>query len=103
MDTSTSHRINSAKRKMLQGEPAIGTACGTGSPLIAEMLSHAGFDFILVDLQHGAWTDETVAHAFRARCHAYELSKFGDLVPWWLLLRRFHSAGSAFERQPWHR
>jgi 4-hydroxy-2-oxoheptanedioate aldolase len=66
MDTSSSHRINSAKRKMLQGEPAIGTACGTGSPLIAEMLSHAGFDFILVDLQHGAWTDETVAHAFRA-------------------------------------
>jgi 4-hydroxy-2-oxoheptanedioate aldolase len=51
---------------MLGGEPAIGTSCGMGSPLIAEMLSHAGFDFILVDLQHGAFTDETVAHAFRA-------------------------------------
>jgi 4-hydroxy-2-oxoheptanedioate aldolase len=37
-----------------------------GAPLIAELLSHAGFDFILVDLQHGAWTDETVTHAFRA-------------------------------------
>jgi len=63
---TTSHSINTAKRKMLQGEPAVGVSCGMGSPLIAEMLSHAGFDFVLVDLQHGAWTDETVAHAFRA-------------------------------------
>jgi 4-hydroxy-2-oxoheptanedioate aldolase len=60
------HPINGAKRKMIQGEAAIGVSCGMGSPLMAEMLSHAGFDFILVDLQHGAWTDETVAHAFRA-------------------------------------
>ncbi len=66
MNTSTTHPINAAKKKMLQGEPAIGVSCGTGSPLVAEILSHAGFDFVLVDLQHGAWTDETVAHAFRA-------------------------------------
>src|SRR5262245_24202395 len=66
MNTSSSHPVNTAKRKMLQGKPAIGVSCGMGSPLIAEMLSHAGFDFVLVDLQHGAWTDETVAHAFRA-------------------------------------
>jgi 4-hydroxy-2-oxoheptanedioate aldolase len=51
---------------MLGGQPAIGTSCGLGSPLIAEQLSHAGFDFILVDLQHGAWTDESVTNAFRA-------------------------------------
>jgi 2-keto-3-deoxy-L-rhamnonate aldolase RhmA len=51
---------------MLAGEPAIGTSVGMGSPAIAELLSHAGFDFILVDLQHGAWTDETAADAFRA-------------------------------------
>ena len=51
---------------MLKGDPAIGTSCGMGSPVIAEILTHAGFDFVLVDLQHGAWTDETVANAFRA-------------------------------------
>jgi 4-hydroxy-2-oxoheptanedioate aldolase len=73
MDTST-HPINTAKRKMIQGEPAVGVSCGMGSPLIAEMLSHAGFDFVLVDLQHGAWTDETVAHAFRA-------INLGDSIP----------------------
>src|SRR5262245_63339984 len=66
MNTSATHPINSAKRKMIQGQPAVGVSCGMGSPLIAELLSHAGFDFVLVDLQHGAWTDETVAHAFRA-------------------------------------
>jgi 4-hydroxy-2-oxoheptanedioate aldolase len=51
---------------MLAGSPAIGTSVGMGSPAIAELLSHAGFDFVLVDLQHGAWTDETASHAFRA-------------------------------------
>jgi 2-keto-3-deoxy-L-rhamnonate aldolase RhmA len=64
--TATAHPINTAKRNMLEGQPAIGTSCGMGAPLIAELLSHAGFDFVLVDLQHGAWTDETAAHAFRA-------------------------------------
>jgi 4-hydroxy-2-oxoheptanedioate aldolase len=64
--TATSHPINGAKHKMLGGQAAIGTSTGMASPQIAELLSHAGFDFILVDLQHGAWTDESVANAFRA-------------------------------------
>jgi 4-hydroxy-2-oxoheptanedioate aldolase len=51
---------------MLKGEPAVGVSCGMGSTLIAELLSHAGFDFVLVDTQHGAWTDETVGQAFRS-------------------------------------
>ena len=70
--TSTSH--NRAKQKMLRGEAAIGAACGLGSPLAAEMLSRAGFDFILVDNQHGAWTDETSTVALRFIC-------FGSAVP----------------------
>ncbi len=65
MSTNNNHSINTAKRKMLQGEPAVGVSCGMGSTLIAELLSHAGFDFVLVDTQHGDWTDENVAHAFR--------------------------------------
>src|SRR5579859_1380231 len=50
---------------MLKGEAAVGVSCGMGSAWIAELLSHAGFDFVLVDTQHGAFTDETAAHAFR--------------------------------------
>lgn len=65
MNNNNRHRVNTAKRKMLNGEPAVGTSCGMGSTVIAELLSHAGFDFILVDTQHGDWTDANVAHAFR--------------------------------------
>ncbi len=57
--------INTAKQKMLKGELAVGVTCGMGSPIAAELLSRAGFDFVLVDNQHGTWNDETSAHAFR--------------------------------------
>ena len=63
---NTNHQVNVAKQKMLKGEPAIGVTCGSGSPLIAESLSFAGFDFVLIDTQHGAWTDESASHAFRS-------------------------------------
>lgn len=57
---------NTAKRKMLRGEPSIGAEAGLGSTLSAEMLSRIGFDYVVVDMQHGAWTEESVMHAFRA-------------------------------------
>ncbi len=51
---------------MLQGEPAIGVGAVLGSHLGVELLSHAGFDWILVDGQHGNWEDEAALLAFRA-------------------------------------
>ena len=57
---------NTAKRKMLRGEPSIGAEAGLGSTLSAEMLSRIGFDYVVVDMQHGAWTEDIVMHAFRA-------------------------------------
>ena len=65
MSQVTPPLVNTAKQKMLKGERAIGTVCGLGSPVGAELLSRAGFDFILVDNQHGVWTDESTAHALR--------------------------------------
>ena len=61
-------RINEAKRRMLEGKPAIGGAVGLGSPLAAEILSLAGFDFVLVDNQHGSWGDDSTMLAFRSTC-----------------------------------
>ncbi len=58
--------INKAKRRMLQGHLAIGAPIGLGSPLVGEMLSPLGFDFILVDCQHGIWDDQSTMHAFRS-------------------------------------
>lgn len=56
--------INKAKRKMLDGKVAIGAEAGIGSPLSAGMLSMLGFDWVLVDLQHGAWDETTAMAAF---------------------------------------
>ena len=47
--------VNRAKQRMLEGKPAIGGEVGLGSPLSAELISPLGFDFVLVDNQHGFW------------------------------------------------
>jgi len=59
-------RTNEALRRMRQGLPALGASAGLGSPLAAEILSQAGFDFVLVDNQHGAWEDAGMMAAFRS-------------------------------------
>lgn len=46
-------RINSSKKIVREGGTAIGTMCNAASPLIGEWLGHSGYDFIVVDLQHG--------------------------------------------------
>ncbi len=61
-------RINTAKGRMLEGKPAIGAIASLGSPLAAEILSRTGFDFVLVDCQHGNWEDEGAMLAFRSVC-----------------------------------
>jgi len=61
-------RINTAKARMLEGKPAIGAIASLGSPVAAEVLSRAGFDFVLLDCQHGNWEDQTALLAFRTIC-----------------------------------
>ena len=61
-------KINTAKRRMLEGKPALGGDVMLGSHLAAEMLSREGFDYVLVDNQHGFWDDENSALAFRSIC-----------------------------------
>ena len=45
-------RANDTKRLLRAGKPALGAFCLSGSPLIAELLGRAGYDFVIVDLQH---------------------------------------------------
>jgi 4-hydroxy-2-oxoheptanedioate aldolase len=59
-------RINAAKRKVLGGEVALGTLCTTASPLMAEALGHGGYDFIIVDLQHGENNLHNLQHMLQA-------------------------------------
>jgi len=57
---------NEAKRRMLAGEPALGLTVVTGAPLSAKAMSLAGFDFVMVDNQHGNWGDDSNQAAFDA-------------------------------------
>lgn len=59
-------KANTAKRKMLEGKPALGAAITIGSSLAGEIYSLQGWDFVLVDCQHGNWSLETATVAFRS-------------------------------------
>jgi 4-hydroxy-2-oxoheptanedioate aldolase len=56
-------RVNTAKEKMLRGEPAYGYSLASGSPLVAEALSHSGIDWLMIDTQHGSWGPESTIQA----------------------------------------
>lgn len=43
------------RERLARPGPVIGVACGLGSPLVCELLARLGFDWVLVDLQHGTW------------------------------------------------
>ncbi len=58
-------RTNETKRRLSRGEIVIGIGVSSGAPLVPENLSRAGFDFILIDNQHGAWDDNSTMLAFR--------------------------------------
>ena len=59
-------KVNMALEKMKAGKPAYGYSLGIGSPLVAEMISASGIDFVFVDTQHGSWGPEQVGLAFMA-------------------------------------
>jgi 2-dehydro-3-deoxyglucarate aldolase/4-hydroxy-2-oxoheptanedioate aldolase len=49
---------DSLKAKLRSGEPTLGTFLSLGSPLAAEACAAAGFDWVLVDLEHGAGDEQ---------------------------------------------
>ena len=58
--------VNTVKQRMLAGQPGLGATVGLGSPTAAGLLARAGFDFVLVDYQHGEWDDAAALAAFRS-------------------------------------
>jgi 4-hydroxy-2-oxoheptanedioate aldolase len=45
------------RARVLAGEPLLGTFVSTASPIVAELCALAGFDWLLIDLEHGAGTE----------------------------------------------
>ena len=48
------------RARVRAGEPTIGTFVGTASPVTAEVCAAVGFDWLLLDLEHGAGGEEQV-------------------------------------------
>ena len=59
-------RKNVVKEKLQRGEPSLGTWISTGHPLVAEILAHAGFDWLTVDMEHNAIDMQEVQACFYA-------------------------------------
>lgn len=54
------------RRRVLAGERLAGTFLNLGSPLTVELAGLAGFDWLLLDHEHGSGSDETVLHQLQA-------------------------------------
>ncbi len=54
-------RTNSVKAKLRRGEPALGLWLNHSTPQQARLLARLGFDWLVVDAEHGAYNPTTVA------------------------------------------
>ena len=45
-------RTNTVREKLRAGKSVFGCFMGLGSPTVAEMLSHAGFDYLVIETEH---------------------------------------------------
>jgi len=59
-------RRNLLKKRLLSGETVIGTMVQElRTPAIAQILKQVGFDFFMIDMEHGAYSLETAADIIR--------------------------------------
>jgi 4-hydroxy-2-oxoheptanedioate aldolase len=58
--------VNLFKRALREGRPQIGLWCSLGSATVAEILAHAGFDWVLIDTEHAPNELPSVVEQLRA-------------------------------------
>ena len=71
------------REKMKQGKPLLGTLVTLPSPEVAEILAEAGFDWLFVDMEHGALDMRAVQHmvqTMEGRCPCLVRVPSGDEV-----------------------
>ena len=59
-------RNNTMKRKMLDGGTTLGPFVGWPAPALVELMGWAGFDFVVIDCEHGIMDYETAENMIRA-------------------------------------
>lgn len=57
------------KQRLRQGEVLIGCWVNLGSSVTAEIVGLSGFDWVLIDIEHGAGTEKDVLHQLQALAH----------------------------------
>jgi 4-hydroxy-2-oxoheptanedioate aldolase len=60
------YRSNLLKARLEAGESVYGAWVGSGSPVAAELLGHIGFDFLVLDQEHGAGELSDAVSSLRA-------------------------------------
>ena len=53
-------------RKAIETGPVFGPFSKLSDPAVVEVLGHAGFDFVILDMEHGSNSPETMQHLIRA-------------------------------------
>jgi 4-hydroxy-2-oxoheptanedioate aldolase len=56
---------NSVKEKVKRGEQVLGAFIGIYSPPLVEMLGYAGFDYVVIDDEHGAFSSSELENIIR--------------------------------------
>jgi len=57
------------KQRLRNGEVLIGTFLSLGNSLTTEIIAQAGFDWVLIDLEHGIGSEQDVLHQLQAIEH----------------------------------
>ena len=57
------------KQKLTRGEVLYGTFISLGNSMVTEMIGMAGFDFVIIDLEHGAGNEPDLLHQLQALEH----------------------------------
>ncbi|SFV38662.1 4-hydroxy-2-oxoheptanedioate aldolase [Devosia crocina] len=60
------YRDNATKARLLAGEKVLGCWTSSGSPVVTELLSLAGFDYLLLDQEHGVGDNVSLIHQLQA-------------------------------------
>lgn len=59
-------RTNWVREKLRAGQPTIGSFLGLGSPNVAELLAHAGFDWLVIETEHNGLDSAEIEHMLMA-------------------------------------
>jgi 4-hydroxy-2-oxoheptanedioate aldolase len=58
--------MKNLKQKIKKGETLIGTFLSLGNPVVSEMIGQSGFDFVIIDLEHGMGNEQDTLHQLMA-------------------------------------